>query len=185
MFYEGGFGRTGVEAIADAAKVTKRTFYYHFRSKDDLLGAVLDAQHELALRRFQRWAVGARDNPVLLVEALFREFAAWANRPGWQASGFTRAAMELADLPGHPARSAARRHKAAIENWLTQQFEGKRVPNPNLLARQILLLIEGCHSLVLIHGTSEYIDVAAETARLITLDALKRGSTPASRRCDL
>lgn len=167
LFYKGGFARAGVDAIAEAAHVTKRTFYYHFDSKDALLGAVLAAQHELALQRIQRWAGQGRGNPVAMVEILFAEFASWASRRGWQGSGFTRAAMEFAELPGHPARSAARRHKTAVEDWLAQQFERNRTRNPREVARQIMLLIEGCHSLILIHGDTSYAKAAAGAARLL------------------
>ena len=41
LFYRKGFGRVGVDEVAAAAGFTKRTLYRHFRSKDDLLGAVL------------------------------------------------------------------------------------------------------------------------------------------------
>ena len=37
FFYRQGFNRVGVDEIARAAGVTKRTLYYHFRSKDELL----------------------------------------------------------------------------------------------------------------------------------------------------
>jgi AcrR family transcriptional regulator len=44
LFYKSGFARAGVDAIAEAAQMTKRTLYYHFDSKDSLMAAVLDAQ---------------------------------------------------------------------------------------------------------------------------------------------
>lgn len=167
LFYKGGFARAGVDAIAEAAGVTKRTLYYHFDSKDALLAAVLDDQHELVLARIQRWAKRASGDPVRMVEILFAEFAAWAKKPGWQGSGFTRATMELADLPGHPARGAARRHKAAVEGWLTMQFAQNGIRRSRDLARQVMLLIEGCHSLILIHGDTSYADAASAAARLL------------------
>jgi len=102
-----------------------------------------------------------------MVEIVFEEFAAWARKPGWQGSGFTRATMELADLPGHPARAAAHRHKAAIEAWLAEQFAQSRVRRSRELARQLMLLIEGCHSLVLIHGDTSYLDTASAAARVL------------------
>ena len=37
LFYRKGFGRVGVDEIAALAKVTKRTLYYHFTSKDEML----------------------------------------------------------------------------------------------------------------------------------------------------
>jgi AcrR family transcriptional regulator len=167
VFYKEGFGRAGVDAIAEAAGVTKRTLYYHFDSKDALLAAVMDVQHDLVLARVQRWAKRASGDPTVMVKILFDEFAAWAQKSGWQGSGFTRAAMELADLPGHPARAVARRHKAAVEDWLATQFAQKGIGSPRPLARQVMLLIEGCHSLVLIHGDTSYADAAAAAARLL------------------
>ncbi|HYN15031.1 MAG TPA: TetR/AcrR family transcriptional regulator [Terriglobales bacterium] len=167
VFYKGGFARGGVDAIAEAAGITKRTLYYHFDSKDALLAAVLDAQHELVLSRIQRWARQAHGDPAKVVEILFAEFKAWAKRPGWRGSGFTRATMELADMPGHPARAAAHRHKAAVEDWLAEQFAQGGVRGPRDLARQIVLLIEGCHSLILIHGDPSYADTACAAGRLL------------------
>ncbi len=177
IFYKGGFARAGVDAIAEAAGITKRTLYYHFASKDALIGAVLDAQHELMLARIQRWATGASGDPATMVEILFAEFAAWAKKPGWQGSGFTRATMELADLPGHPARAAARRHKAAVEGWLAEQFARSGMGTARLVARQVMLLIEGCMSLILIHGDTSYADAASAAARHL----VERGLLSATR----
>ena len=174
LFYKGGFARAGVDAVAAAAGVTKRTLYYHFDSKDALLAAVLDAQHELVLTRIQRWATRA-SCPADLVEALFTEFAAWAKKPGFQGSGFTRAAMELAEMPGHPARAAARRHKAAVESWLAEQFAQHDMRAPRDTARQVMLLAEGCHSLILIHGDTRYANSALAAARILIEHKLGSG----------
>jgi AcrR family transcriptional regulator len=165
LFYKGGFASASVDAIADAARITKRTFYYHFDSKQTLVAAVLAAQHALALSRIERWAKGASGAPIALVEKLFGELAAWSKKPGWRGSGFTRAAMEFANSPGHPARLAARRHKTAIEAYLAEQFAENGISASQLLARQVMLLMEGCHSLVLIHGDTSYANAATEAAR--------------------
>jgi AcrR family transcriptional regulator len=148
-FYRDGFKRAGVDAIAEAAHVTKRTLYYHFDSKDSLLAAVLDNQNDLALGRIRRWAEKACGEPAEIVAILFAEIEAWAKQPGWSGTGFTSVAMELADMPEHPARLAASRHKAAVEQWLTAQFAAKHVHKPAVLARQVILLIEGPQSLAL------------------------------------
>jgi AcrR family transcriptional regulator len=184
LFYKSGFARVGVDDIAEAAGVTKRTLYYHFDSKDALVAAVLEVQNTLMLTRIQRWARHASGNPATVVEKLFAEFAAWAKQPGWRGSGFTRAAMEFAHLPGHPARVAARRHKAAVESWLADELGGNRSGAARQLARQIMLLIEGCHSLILIHGDAGYADAAAEAARLLVdrHRTAKRALGPAKRR---
>jgi len=98
---------------------------------------------------------------------------AWAKKPAWKGSGFTRVAMELADLSGHPARATARRHKTAVEGWFAEQFAQNGVGRPRDLARHVTLLIEGCLSLVLIHGDTSYAEAAAAAARqLVERDRL-------------
>ena len=73
--------------------------------------------------------------------------------------------MELADLPGHPARAIARRHKAAVEAWLAQELAGRKVRQSARAAREIALLLEGCVALMLIHGSADYAAAAAGAAR--------------------
>ena len=86
-----------------------------FGSKDELIEAVLERQHLMALERIRLWADQISGKPEQMVTALFEKLAQWAAEPEWKGSGFTRAAVELADLPGHPARKAARRHKEKVE----------------------------------------------------------------------
>jgi AcrR family transcriptional regulator len=167
LFYQSGFMRTGVDAVADAAGITKRTLYQHFGSKDELIEAVLERQHQMALERIRQWADQISGKPEQMVMALFEKLAQWAARPEWKGSGFSRAAVEFADLPGHPARKAARRHKERVEMHLLEKFTEQGLDGAALIARGVLLLIEGCQSLVLIHGDLDYIDAARHAALVL------------------
>lgn len=170
LFYQSGFMRTGVDAIALAAGITKRTLYQHFGSKDDLIGAVLEHQHHMALERIRRWANSIAGEPDQMVRTLFEKLAQWAGEIQWQGSGFTRAAVEFADLPGHPARKAARRQKAAVERYLVEKFAARDLVDAEQLVREILLLVEGCQTLTLIHGNLDYIDAARHAALILVKD---------------
>jgi AcrR family transcriptional regulator len=165
LFYRNGFARVNVDQIAEQADVTKRTLYDHFRSKDELLTAVLELQHGLALARFEKW--GARSAPTLseMVEGIFGDLARWAATPRWAAPGFTRFVMELADQPGHPARAIASRHKAALETWFAEEFDRRKVKSPNERAREMALLIEGTVTLMLVHGSRDYATAASNAAK--------------------
>ncbi|MBI1209348.1 MAG: TetR family transcriptional regulator [Azospirillum sp.] len=167
LIYREGFARTSVDDVAAAAGVTKRTLYYHFDGKDALIGAMLEHQNELALARIAQWAVPAGGDPSELVEAVFADLALWAASPGWLGSGFTRLTMELAALPDHPARTMALRHKLAVERWLGGQLAACRLPEPEAIARQLMLLIEGCQALILIHRDPAYAEAAVNAARTL------------------
>ena len=150
--------------------MTKRTLYDHFDSKDALIAAALERQEALALDRVEGWGADVEGDAVALVETIFVNLADWAADPDWQSSGFTRAAMELAGLPGHPARAVARRHKAAVEGWFAERFREAGCREPAVLAREIMLLLEGCLSLMLLHGDRSYADTARNAARRLVQD---------------
>jgi AcrR family transcriptional regulator len=167
LFYQKGFARVGVDLIAEKAGVTKRTLYNHFKSKDHLLADVVRFHHELALTRIQRWGNKLADELHPMLDSLFSQLADWAAKPRWAGTGFTRIVMELADLPGHPARAIASGHKTAVEKWLASEFAARKVVSPDQCARRVALLIEGCMTLMLIHGDRHYAQAAAEAAKLL------------------
>ena len=167
QFYRDGFARVTLDDIARRARVTKRTLYYHFDSKDALLGAVLERQHELALERARAIVPAGTRDPAAALARLFADLAAWAATPRWQGSGFTRLAMELAGLPGHPARKAARRHKATVEAVLAEQLGRTGAREAAALARVAVILIGGAAALTLIHGGGAYVAAAADAAQAL------------------
>ncbi len=186
LFYRKGFGRVGVDEVAAFAKVTKRTLYYHFESKDALLAGMLDRHSELALERVRKHDARYSGSADEIVTVLFTELAKWSAKPGWTGAGFTRLAMELADLPGHPARAIARRHKAAMENWCAGLLERAGVAGPRERARELVLLLEGTTALIVIHGDRSYADAALEAAKRLlgpqSRTRRRKASTPARER---
>jgi AcrR family transcriptional regulator len=175
LFRRRGYTRVSMDEIAAATAVTKRTLYYHFRSKDELLAAVLETQHRLALVAFRTFGDSLGGSPEAIVDTLFRDLAAWSDRPRWAGSGFTRLVVELADLPGHPARVIARRHKAMLEAHLAELLARAKVRSPREIAREIWLLSEGAISLMLVHRDRSYAAAAALAARkLLRLNSAKK-----------
>src|SRR5262245_44792361 len=167
LFRRQGYSRVSMDEIAAATRVTKRTLYYHFESKDQLLAHVLEAQHHLALAAFKTFGDRLSGSPEAIIDGLFRELAVWADRPRWAGSGFTRLVIELADLPGHPARLIARRHKAQLERSLAELLERSGVQQAGELARAIWLLSEGAISLILVHVDRGYSAAASDAANTL------------------
>ncbi|KRE08039.1 TetR family transcriptional regulator [Bosea sp. Root381] len=164
LFYAEGIGRVSVDAVAEKAGLTKRTLYYHFKSKDDLVAAYLDARDQPNLKQMAGWFDDAEGGPDRKVEAIFSNLARVARHPKWKGCGFLRTAAELAAMPGHPAVKAGARHKANFENWLASEFTGRRLAEPEILAREIVLLMDGAFSITLVHRNPAYIEAAGRAA---------------------
>lgn len=165
LFRRKGFTRVSMDEIAASAGITKKTLYYHFRSKDALFSAMFEDQHRLAMASTQSMFDRARGNPRHVIESIFSELVTWSSKPRWSGSGFTRVAIELADLPGHPARSLARRHKTMIVERLGELFAAEKIPSPLELARSIYLLAEGAITMILVTGDQGYAMTALNVAR--------------------
>lgn len=165
LFRRKGFTRVSMDEIAASAKITKKTLYYHFRSKDELFAAMFKQQHELALTAFQTFGDKLKGNAAQMIEALFADLVEWSSKPRWAGSGISRVAVELADLPGHPARTIAKRHKLVIEESLAKLFTQVKTRNARERAREIMLLTEGAIAMILITGDQKYALAAADAAK--------------------
>ena len=55
-------------------------------------------------------------------------------------------------------------HKKKFEDWLRQTFEAEGLGEGALLARQILLLLDGSFAVVLLHRDPTYMETAGEAA---------------------
>ncbi len=174
LFHRDGIRAISVDAIAEKAGVTKRTLYYHFRSKDDLIAAHLQARDEPNLTLFQQWFSEAEGDIAEKVAAIFRNLAQSARDAKWKGCGFLRMSVELINLPGHPALVAARAHKKRVEDWLGSIFAAAGAgDNAIPLARRIMLLLDGAFAVVLLHRDPSYMETAADAAA----DTIRHGLT--------
>lgn len=178
LFYRKGFSRVGMDEIAAQSALTKRTLYYHYRSKDELLAAVLDHYHDLAMARINRHAERYCGRVDEIIDAKFNDLVKWSKTPGWTGSGFTRMVMELADLPGHPARDIAKRHKTANQAWWEERYNESGIGSPQERAREMSILMEGAMALMLMSGDRSF----AETAQKAAQTLLKASAPVAKRR---
>jgi AcrR family transcriptional regulator len=183
LFYAEGIRAVSVDAVADKAGLTKRTLYYHFRSKDDLVAAYLAARDQPNLALFKRWFDEADGALPDKVAAIFSNLARSARHPKWRGCGFLRTTAELANLPGHPAIRIGAAHKKKFESWLRAAFAGEGIGNAAELARQMLLLLDGSFAVVLLHRDPSYMETAGDAARALVATALagRRKQAKASR----
>jgi AcrR family transcriptional regulator len=164
LFYSRGLHAVSVEAIAEKAGVTKKTFYNHFKSKDDLIGCYLEARDRPTVDRFKEWA-GSEGSVADRMALFFSKLARASEGPRWNGCGFMRATAELANMQGHPAITAARTHKARCEQWLLDMVTEEGHADAETIARALMVLIDGAVSQVLIHRDPKYATSAGFAVR--------------------
>jgi len=140
LFYERGIHAVGVDTIAAAAEVTKKTIYDRFRSKDNLIALYLHRRDQAYRRWMADWAVEHPRTPPIL--GTFDAMSAWMTRYGKRGCAFVNASGEIAD-PEHPARQVTREHKAWLRGHLHDLATDAGHDDPGTLAAQLLSLHEG------------------------------------------
>ncbi|WP_319413168.1 TetR/AcrR family transcriptional regulator [uncultured Cohaesibacter sp.] len=172
LFYQEGIRAVSVDAVAEKAGVTKKTLYYHFKSKDDLITAYLTARDQPNLALFEAWFKATEGDVGDRVEAIFVALAKASRHPKWKGCGFLRTAAELANMPGHPAMKVGAAHKKTFEFWLAKRLSQADVQQPDATARQIILLLDGAFSVMLVHHDPAYIEEAGRAAKILIHRAL-------------
>jgi AcrR family transcriptional regulator len=167
LFYDHGIRNVSVDAVAEEAEVTKRTIYYHFKGKDALVAAYLEARNAPVLAGLQRAMTSVEGSAIEQTKALFAMLAEQVKSPAWKGCPFARAVAELPAELDHPALEIAANHKSAFEAWLRERFAADGFDDPSLLARQILVLLDGAITEMLIHRDPAYAEAAAAAAAIL------------------
>ncbi|MCZ6779979.1 MAG: TetR/AcrR family transcriptional regulator [Acidobacteria bacterium] len=142
LFYERGIHRTGVEQVIERAHLSKPTLYQHFRSKDELVTAVLErwaVQREEILREILE---DPSRPPAERLLAVFRFFEGWVQEGGFRGCGLVNAAVEIPG-PEDAGRRIIARHKVWMTRALARAARQAGLSRPMVLARSLTLLIEG------------------------------------------
>jgi AcrR family transcriptional regulator len=155
LFRDQGINSTGLNELCAVAQVSKRTFYQHFASKDELI-----AEH---LRRF---------DPDLLPEVFDRtdltprERLLAAFDIHAPLCPFIAAAVEIHD-PAHPARVQASDYKKGFAARFTETAREAGATDPEQLGEQLALLLDGASARSRVLDSDTFATAAAIAAVLI------------------
>lgn len=121
LFYEQGFEHTSFASIAAAVGISRGNFYHHFKTKDEILGAVIETRLQETRAMLARWE---RDEPAPAERVQRFVEIVVTNRADIQNFGCPVGTLtnELAKL-GHPARAQAVAVFDVFRRWLREQFE--------------------------------------------------------------
>lgn len=120
LFYRQGYEHTSFADIAAAVRISRGNFYYHFKTKDDILRAVIDYRREKTQQMLEHWqaeGASACERIRSFIEILI------ANRAKIMRYGCPVGTLsaELAKLD-HGSQAQARQLLAMFRQWLAQQF---------------------------------------------------------------
>ncbi len=143
--------------------------YKHFRTKEDLIIAVLRLRDENFRNWFYRRMEELGSTPRDQLIAMFDALEEWFSESGYQGCMFIKASSEFQDA-SHPIHKQSADHKRMLEDHMIRLARQADVSEPELLARQLLLLKEG--AIVTAHlGHTENAAQDAKAAALRLIDA--------------
>ncbi len=142
LFYRHGIRAIGVDAVADAADTNKMTLYRHFASKDELVAECLREFARDALQRWERYEQAHPGDARAQIRAWLTEVAAIFADKKHRGCALANAAIELPDK-AHPARRVVEEFKLAQRSHLAELCRRAGLRDPEMLADELYLLVEG------------------------------------------
>jgi TetR/AcrR family transcriptional repressor of nem operon len=120
LFYRQGYEHTSFSDIADAVQISRGNFYYHFKSKDEILDAVIDLRLADTRKMLERWEIEGK-HPADCIRSFIHILI--ANRADIKRYGCPVGTLcsELAKLD-HPSQPEANKLFTLFRTWLRRQF---------------------------------------------------------------
>ncbi len=148
LFWQRGYESTSLGDVVKRAKANPGSLYYFFKTKQDLLLAVLDAYTELLWPMVMAPAFQATDDPMVRIFAVLEGY-----RQGLMASDFARGCPigSLSLEVGEALPDVRQKIAANFDGWVgwirkCLEESAGRLPDdidPDALARFILTVMEG------------------------------------------
>jgi AcrR family transcriptional regulator len=156
LFSRDGYGLTGVDALAAAAGVTKRTLYKHFGSKAAMFEAWLRVRDERTRAALIAAVERMASKPADQLLALFDVLATLPTNPAFHGCPFSRALIELGTAESNAAsRLVAWEHKRALSFWFSDRLTAAGVSDVEAITNEIALIYEGALQRIAATGKAE------------------------------
>ena len=159
LFCRDGIHATGIDRILAAANASKMTLYARFGSKDALVREVLTREGADWREAFFAAILQSGTDPMTRLRFVVPAIAQWFSGGRFYGCAFMNAAAEHAK--GEPIiREMASEHHRQILAFLEGLAQAAGLAEPALLARQILLTIDGAIAALMVSGDAAVLNVA-------------------------
>ncbi len=166
LFAEHGFHATGIDRIAEAAQVSKKTMYHHFRSKEELILAAL-RHHDGVFRNFFMKSVEqVADTPYQRLLGVFDVAHEWFSGHSFYGCMFINAIGEYSHRDT-AIRKTCQDFKAQMTAFIEELAVQAQADNPAALAQSLSLLLEGSIVTAQVAGRSDSAATARAAAKVL------------------
>lgn len=146
LFYERGYEATSFADIAEDVGLSRGNFYYHFRTKDEILAAVIGRRMDNTRALLERWEQDA-DAPMERILRFVDILITNRSRIMEHGCPVGTLCTELAKLD-HAAQNDAAELFTLFRDWLARQFSSLgRAADANALALHLLMRSQGVATL--------------------------------------
>lgn len=168
LYFREGINVTGVTELCARARVSKRTLYQHFASKDEVVLAYL--AEFAADPAYPPNAILARQDlaPRARLLELYATLA--AGRHPLRGCPFVNAAVEVSD-PAHPARRLAATYKREFADRLAALARDAGARSAERVGQRLALLYDGAAAQVTLQDSPEPASVAQALAAAVLQSA--------------
>ena len=142
LFQTRGINSTGVDTIVAVAGTTKMTLYKHFKTKEGLILEVLQQRNQEFLDWLKQKLSGAEKTPQQKLQRLFDYIEEWMAAPGFRGMPSLKASSEFPNEE-NPVHRLSNEHALQFRQYLTTLTREANARDPEMLALQLSLLIEG------------------------------------------
>ncbi|WP_446217109.1 TetR/AcrR family transcriptional regulator [Micromonospora sp. IBHARD004] len=170
LFYAHGPRGVGVDTVIAESGVAKATLYKHFPSKDDLVLAYLDKVDQAWFGALRAAAREAGDDPRAQLVGMFDALVGACRRDGYHGCAFINTAAE--SPAGSPVHARTVEHKNVVRAWVADLARRAGAEQPELLARQLTLLLDGGLAGGVLDGDPAIAEAARRSARALVDAAL-------------
>src|SRR5664279_2587060 len=163
LFCRYGINATGIDAIINEAGTAKTTLYKLFGSKTNLVHAVLESEG----KQWREWFIASIEagggDPQTKLARIFPALKIWFGEERFYGCPFINAVAEH-DKDHKQFRNIALRHKKVVLAHIEKLAGEMGAAEPEVLAHQLALLIDGAIVAAMVSGDPAVADTAGLAA---------------------
>ena len=141
LFYRRGYNQTSFQDISDATGIPRGNFYYYFKTKDEILGAVVNSrisELSIMLNQCETKTDDARERLLM-----------FSNMLEYKRDDVLQSGCPIGSLSSELAKDDVALHEVSrqafvlLRDWIKQQFETLGLSNADDLAMDLLAKMQG------------------------------------------